>query len=226
MKYEFTQDQIGSDEVGTGDFFGPIVVAAVLLKEKEISELIKNNKIKDSKAIKDSKILKIGEFIVKNYPYKCEIINNQRLNEATKNFNMNEIKCLLHNKVLHNLHSEHEEITFFCIDEFVKKEKYYEYLKKRKVKNILENIVFKTKGEIYFPSVAAASIVARYYFIKEMKKIGEQYKTKIPFGATYKKTIPFAIHFIKEHGKDEFDKIVKMNFKNYNRILKEYSKIN
>ena len=212
----FKKDQIGSDEVGTGDFFAPIVVAAVLVEEKKINEILKNE-IKDSKKISDSKILKIGDFIIKNYPYSFKILSNEKFNQIKKN--MVEIKCLLHNKLLFDLHLKYPKINSFCIDQFVNKEKYYEYLKKNNIKNILENVIFKTKGETYFPSVAAASIVARYFFIKEIDKINQKYNTKIPLGAVYKNTDQFAIDFIRKNGIDEFNKIVKMKFKNYKRIL-------
>lgn len=216
-KYKFLEDQIGSDEVGTGDFFGPIIVAAVLLNKEKINEIIKNE-IKDSKKIGNSKILKIGKFIIENYPYVHIKLDNEKLNKLS-NKNMNEIKCLLHNKLLFDLHSKYPKITFFCIDQFVSKEKYYKYLEKNNIKDIIKNVIFKTKGEDYFPSVAAASIVARYFFLKEINKINQKYHTNFPLGAVDKNIVSFAIKFIKENGINEFKKIVKIRFKNYNRIL-------
>ena len=223
MNYKFLKSQIGSDEVGVGDFFGPIVVAAVFLEdEKKINKIIKNG-VKDSKKINNLKISEIGDFIIKNCHYNYEIIDNERFNKNCGNFNLNEIKCMLHNKLLFDLYSkyhlEYPKINL-CIDQFIDKKKYYEYLKKNNIKNIAKNIIFKTKGENYFPSVAAASIVARYFFLKEINKINQKYKTNIPLGAVYKKIDPFSIDFIKKHGINEFNKIVKIKFKNYGRILK------
>ena len=53
-------DIIGSDEVGTGDYFGPIVVTAALVKKDQIS-LINDFKIQDSKKMTDDNILNIFE---------------------------------------------------------------------------------------------------------------------------------------------------------------------
>ena len=47
-KNKFTIPQAGSDEVGTGDTFGPVVVACALIEDKDL-ELIKELNIKDSK---------------------------------------------------------------------------------------------------------------------------------------------------------------------------------
>ena len=45
---------IGVDESGKGDFFGPLVIAGVLVDEKS-AELFANLGIKDSKKITDKK---------------------------------------------------------------------------------------------------------------------------------------------------------------------------
>ena len=46
---------IGSDEVGTGDFFGPVVVCAAYLTGQDV-EFVKGLKIDDSKKITDERI--------------------------------------------------------------------------------------------------------------------------------------------------------------------------
>lgn len=46
--------QAGSDEVGTGDYFGPVVVSAVIVS-KENEDVLRNLKIQDSKQINDEK---------------------------------------------------------------------------------------------------------------------------------------------------------------------------
>ena len=86
--------------------------------------------------------------------------------------------------------------------------------------NPLQDIVFKTKGESFYPSIACASMVARYCFLKEKEKLEEKYSMKIPFGAS-KKVNEFAKEFIKKFGQQEFDKNVKKNFANYDEVLNE-----
>ena len=80
---------------------------------------------------------------------------------------MNKIKCCLHNRALFNLHAKYPKITNFYVDQFVESDKYYEYLEKEK--KVLHDIYFHTKGETYFPSVALASVIARYSFLRKME---------------------------------------------------------
>ena len=55
---------IGSDEVGTGDYFGPIVVTACYVKKEDIPYLEELG-IKDSKKMTDEKILEVVPKIIK-----------------------------------------------------------------------------------------------------------------------------------------------------------------
>ena len=75
-----------------------------------------------------------------------------------------------------------------------------------------------TKGESIYPSVAAASIIARYAFLLEMDALNEKYETKIPLGAS-SKVNEFAKEFIAHNGITEFNKIAKKNFANYKEVI-------
>ena len=81
----------------------------------------------------------------------------------------------------------------------------------------IKDLVMKEKGESLYPSVALASILARYYFLKEMDALSAQFKTSIPLGAS-SRVDEFALEFQKKHGKSALDKIVKQNFINYQRL--------
>ena len=59
---------IGSDEVGTGDYFGPIVVTASFVKKSDV-EFLEKLEIRDSKKINDETILKIAPEIAKLIQY-------------------------------------------------------------------------------------------------------------------------------------------------------------
>ena len=71
---------IGSDEVGTGDFFGPIVVTATFVSKENINYLMDLG-VRDSKKITDDKILKIGKEIIKNIPHVTFILDNPSFNK-------------------------------------------------------------------------------------------------------------------------------------------------
>lgn len=61
-------NSIGSDEVGTGDYFGPIVVTASYVSKENIDFLL-DLKVKDSKKLTDAQILQIVPQIIKKIPY-------------------------------------------------------------------------------------------------------------------------------------------------------------
>ena len=215
--WEILDDQIGSDEVGTGDFFGPICVCAAYVRAKDIKRL-KELGIDDSKRLSDERIRQLGKILIKEFEYSQLSLNNEKYNELVdQDMNMNEMKAKMHNRVLFNLHNKHDKVRHVLIDEFVKKESYYKYLSREK--QVIFGVTFKTKGETYFPSVAVGSIIARYSFVQHMDLLSKKYGMEIPYGAS-KKVTEFAKKFVKKYGFDELDKIVKKNFANYKELTK------
>ena len=215
--WEVLDTQIGSDEVGTGDFFGPICVCAAYVKDSDIDRLKKLG-IDDSKRLKDDQIRKLGKILIKEFEYSQLSLNNEKYNELVdKNMNMNEMKAKMHNRVLLNLLNKHKTTKHILIDQFLQESSYYKYLKDEK--DVVKGITFKTKGETYFPSVAVGSIIARYSFIQHMDLLSKKYKMEIPYGAS-KRVTEFAKKFVKKYGYKELDKIVKKNFANYEDLTK------
>ncbi len=209
-------NQIGSDEVGTGDFFGPITVCAALVKSTDIDRL-KELGVDDSKRLSDEQIRKLGPILIKEFKYSNLVLNNEKYNEVNeKGLNMNEMKAKMHNQVLLNLHKKYPSVKNIFVDQFCTEKAFYEYLEG--TKEIVKGITFKTKGESYFPCVAVASIIARYSFLTNMDEINKKYGVEIPFGAAPKVT-EFAKQFLNKFGKDELDKIVKKNFANYDEVV-------
>ncbi len=207
--------QIGSDEVGTGDLFGPVCVAASYVKSSDIP-FLKEIGVDDSKKLTDKEILHLGEILIKKIPYSQLSLDNIKYNELIdRGYNLNKIKAKMHNRVLLNLKKKYPSVKAFFIDQFVEKESYFSYLDNDEEK--VENITFKTKGESYFPCVAVASIIARYSFLKKMEALGKNYNTTLPFGAS-KNVTKFASDFAKKYGRDELAKITKKNFANLKSI--------
>ena len=210
--YVNLSSQIGSDEVGWGDFFGPLVVAACYFDEKYLSII---DKIKDSKKLTDNFILSFIPTIKDKLIYSLLVVDNDKLNQLiAQGFNMNKIKAYLHNQVQYNL-SQKIKAKSHYIDQFCEEKTYYNYLKD--VKNIVKDITFHTKGESYYPSVALASMLARYQFLQKMQTLSEKYEMDIPFGAS-EKVDDFAKEFIKRYSLEELSHVAKTNFANYEKI--------
>ena len=64
----YNANTIGSDEVGTGDYFGPIVVTAAYVTKDDIN-FLETLGIRDSKKMTDEHILKTVPQIIKHIPY-------------------------------------------------------------------------------------------------------------------------------------------------------------
>ena len=119
---------IGSDEVGTGDYFGPIVVAATFVSKENI-DFLNELKVTDSKALSDDYIKLIAPKIMAKIPYNAFILNNENYNKYyNDNLNMNKIKAILHNKVLYNVVTKNYNYDKIVVDEFAPANKYYSYL--------------------------------------------------------------------------------------------------
>ena len=208
---------VGSDEVGTGDYFGPIVVTAAYVKKEDVERLEKLG-VGDSKKITDEKIKKITPELIKIVKYRSMILTNKEYNEKyTKDINMNKIKAILHNKVLYQLMTEEKpDIDYIVVDEFAREKRYYEYLEG--IPNIQRNITFMTKAEDKNLAVASASIISRYIFLKEFDKLCDSIHIPLPKGAG-RDVDEIGEEVVGKYGEEKLKEIAKYNFKNTDRIL-------
>ncbi len=201
----------GSDEVGVGDFFGPIVVTATYVS-KEKANFVEQLGVRDSKTLTDEKINAITPTLIKEIPYVSYILNCKEYNDLQKRgYNMNRIKAIIHNKVLYELLQKGYPYDSIVIDQFVYPNKYFEHLKDEK--NIVKNITFMTKAESVCSAVAAASCISRYLFLKEMDKLSDELQIPILKGAG-RDVDKLTADIVRKYGEDKLLEIAKCNFRN------------
>lgn len=214
----YNSSSIGSDEVGTGDYFGPIVVTAAYVAKDNIS-FLEEIGVKDSKKLTDSQILQIVPKFIKKIEYESIILSNKEYNEFyTSDINMNKIKAILHNKVLYKLSSRIPNYEYIIVDEFAKPYVYYNYLKDSS--NVVRNITFFTKGEDKHLSVACASLISRFIFINEFNKLSKNIGFELPKGASTAVDLA-GTKIIEKFGEAKLKEIAKLNFKNTDKITKK-----
>ena len=211
-------NSVGSDEVGTGDYFGPIVVSSTYVTKDDVAYLDSLG-VMDSKKITDEKIMQIAPLIAKRVKYKSMILNNTDYNKFhSKDYNMNKIKAILHNKVLYQMiHEENPKYDYIIVDEFARENRYYEYIKD--TPNIQKDITFMTKAEDKCLSVACASIISRYLFLKEFDKLSDSLHLPLPKGAGTE-VDKIGQEIVEKYGKEKLYEVAKLNFMNTERILK------
>ncbi len=214
---------IGSDEVGTGDYFGPIVVCATYVTPEKAVEL-RHLGVKDSKLLTDKQMIPMALKLIDLIPYSIIYLDPSKINSlSNKNNNLNFVKAYLHNMVINSILKKIGDVKCdaILIDEFTPKEKYLEYLSESK--NVIKNVTLVKHGETVHMSIAAASIIARVTFIRELNKLSKSYGLDLLKGAG-PEVDRNAIVFVKQFGWNELKKVAKIKFANTDRIKKYFIK--
>lgn len=210
-----TSAHIGSDESGTGDYFGPVTAAAVYLTETQISEL-KSLGIQDSKLIKDDVIMSLSKKLVEmNIPYSLLTLHNEKYNQLQRDgWSQGKMKAMLHHHVIQNVIDKISPLKYegIIIDQFCLPHVYKNYLASEN-ESIHSKTHFLTKAEHHSVAVATASVIARARFLKEMDKLSHLSGYSLLKGASNKVDRLIA-QIISEQGIDYLNKIAKTHFAN------------
>lgn len=205
---------IGTDESGKGDYFGPLVIAGVVVDESNF-QFLKSIGVKDSKELSDSAIKKISSEIRRNHEIKFNVISiyPKKYNELYNRVgNVNRILGWGHAKVIENLLEKHK-VEEAISDKFGDEKYIYTSLQERG-KNITLHQV--TKAERY-TAVAAASILARDKFNSWFKHEKEKLGFELPKGAS-ENSETAAKKLISNLGDHSPKDFVKLHFKNTLRL--------
>src|SRR5699024_11416950 len=111
---------IGSDEAGSGDYFGPLTVCAAYASEKD-AQILKTLGVDDSKRLTDPKIIEIAEQIITFIPHSLLTMHNEKYNEKQKaGWSQVKMKAVLHNEAMKNVVAkiETDELDYIVIDKF------------------------------------------------------------------------------------------------------------
>jgi ribonuclease HIII len=207
---------IGSDEVGTGDVFGPVVVCAAFVDKDDYSFLEQLN-VRDSKLMTDKEILVLGPKLAAKLTHSLLILPPKKYNELTnKQINLNKMKALLHNQAIIKTQTKVDKDIPVIVDQFCQPNLYFNYLIDET--RVYRNILFYTKAESVHIAVAVASIIARYAFLVKMNDMSNEYHYEFKKGAT--SIVDEQIKLIIKEGKQLILPLVaKMNFKNITKLL-------
>jgi ribonuclease HIII len=206
-------ERIGIDESGKGDYFGPLVIAAVFVDATTQGEL-KLMEVRDSKKISDGRILEMAPDIKTICPHSVIAIGPHKYNELyAKIRNLNRLLAWGHAKALENL-LDRVSCERAISDQFGDERLILNALQEKGRKIVLEQ---RTKAESDM-AVAAASILARAEFLLRLKRLSEEVGTTLPKGAS--PAVELAARMvIKKHGQERLDSVAKLHFKTTQAVL-------
>ncbi|NLC54336.1 MAG: ribonuclease HIII [Erysipelothrix sp.] len=212
---EIILPQAGSDETGNGSYFGPICVCAAYI-DKASYDKIKHLNLTDSKAVNDQYIMEIGQFLRDNVIHSLLVLDNHTYNKVQKTTNQNKMKAILHNQAFINLEKQVKKLPkLTVIDQFTPKTTYFKYLVDEKV--VFRDLIFETKAESKYLSVAVGSIIARFAFVSALKQMSKHYNFSFLSGAGNLVDVS-AQKFVDKYGKSELSQVAKVHFVNTKRI--------
>ncbi|MBB6282763.1 ribonuclease HIII [Geobacillus subterraneus] len=210
---------IGSDEVGTGDYFGPIVVAAAYVDRAHLERIVALG-VKDSKLLSDEAITRIAPAIMETVPHAVNKLDTPKYNRWQQSgMPQTKMKALLHNQTLAKLVDAIAPIEpeAIIIDQFLERDSYFRYLAGEN-RIVSERVHCLPKAESVHVAVAAASIIARYVFLEEMERLSRTIGFPLPKGAGAV-VDEAAARIIRERGEKVLATCAKLHFANTKKAL-------
>ena len=209
----YGRPRIGIDESGKGDYFGPLVIAAVFVGPDTEPDL-KLMQVKESKVISDGRALELARDIRQVCPHSLVAIGPQRYNELYEKIrNLNRLLAWGHARALENL-LEQVECPLAIADQFGD-ERFVLHALQEKGKQI--RLVQRPKAEADL-AVAAASVLARAEFLLRLKRLSEEVGTALPKGASPQVELAGRM-IVKKHGQERLAAVAKLHFKTTARVL-------
>jgi ribonuclease HIII len=206
--------RIGLDESGKGDYFGPLVIAAVYVDEQSEPQLITVG-VRDSKRLTDNRILVMAEEIKAICSYSVVPIGPKRYNELYEEFhNLNKLLAWGHARSLENL-LDKVSCDLAVADQFGDESFLLNALMKKGRQIKLEQ---RPRAEEDI-AVAAASILARAEFVRRMEQLSKRIGKTLPKGSSSPSIEMIGREIVAKGGQDELAEVAKLHFKTTAVIL-------
>ncbi len=204
---------IGTDESGKGDYFGPLVSAGVYVDDKTKAALEKMG-VMDSKKLSDTQISSLAERIeatVGNDAFSVNVLmpetyNADYANYVQQNKNLNHLLSDSHAVVIKDLLSRHVDCKSVLVDQFGKESYMINAL------NDPSLTIHQAHRAEAYTAVAAASILARHYFVQALGQLSSDFGTRLPLGAG-SPVLQAGKRWVQNNGRESLVKVAKTHFK-------------
>lgn len=179
---DWFESHAGLDESGKGDFFGP-VIAATVIADKTAIEAWRMAGVQDSKKITESRIIELDKLIreTRGAVVRTCFCGMPKYNElmSRPGANLNRLLAWQHATALEQALGA-KRVTWGLLDQFSEQPLVQRELAKKGVAEF--ELKMRTKAE-EDPVVAAASVVARAEFVRQMHLLSKKFGAKLQKGA-------------------------------------------
>jgi len=210
---------IGTDESGKGDYFGPMVVAGVMVDHSTKAKL-ESLGVKDSKLLSDKQCRLLAAQIRSICGSHCEEIEiaPETYNRLYDDFrkegkNLNHLLAWGHARAIESLLERHS-CSEAIADQFG--DEHY-ILSKLMPRGRTIKLTQLTKGERYI-AVAAASILARDRFLTHLEKLSREQGIDLPKGAS-DAVVSAGKEIVKVKGENQLRNVAKIHHRTTEKIV-------
>lgn len=201
--------RVGSDESGKGDYFGPLVVAAVLLPDAHTEAALAERGVRDSKIVPDAEAMMLGSLVAARCPHEIVALPPATYNEVyEKNRNLNKVLAWAHARAIEDVLARHPDVTTVTVDQFAHGSRLSEALFDRgRAAAVRET----PRAESEDLAVAAASLLARAEFLRGLAALEATWGQRFPKGAGASVTAAGRA-FVRAHGRAALADVAKLHF--------------
>lgn len=206
---------IGSDESGKGDYFGPLVVAAVALTRHEWPALAEIG-VMDSKSLTDAKAASLSSQIRAAFPHEVITIMPPRYNALfLKMRSVNRMLAWAHARAIEQVAERAPAATAAVADQFGDE-------------SLIERALFERGRTLRLvqmpraeadPAVAAASIIARAEFLSRLALLSRDAGVTLPKGASAQ-VDAVGRALVARDGVEVLERFAKRHFRTTEKVLR------
>ena len=210
---------IGCDEGGKGAFTGPLVAVAFFADRKIVQDLFKMGVV-DSKTLGGKKLRDLSSRLERRYAKRISVLelkpetyNRLYADFRSQNRSLNHLLAWAHGKAIEKLMPDNPDAI--VVDQFAR----IDVIRPRIPSG--PELVLRTKAENNI-GVAAASIVAGGRYLDRLASISREIGVELAPGAGTAAD-QSVVCAVKKHGRDIMEKIVKLHFRNTEKVLGKLS---
>jgi ribonuclease HIII len=207
---------VGMDEAGKGDYFGPLAAAAVCLGPGQ-GDILRGHGVADSKTLPDKRILKLADLVRETAEGSSVVLlspdeyNNKFIKFRAKGLNSLDMLAELHGRALGQLLERCPGPANILLDKFCSAKRLSRFMPDG------VEVELRTGAEAD-TAVAAASILARAAYVRELDRIRSEYGVDLPAGSAAAAD-QAGRDLVALHGSASLHLVAKYHFRNTERIL-------